>query len=106
VPLCGNFVTLLAVSTGSGFMRAVAIVGNAVGLIEDVDETKVQRGVASGIYNAAGDLGNIIGPTAGGMIAAFAGLAGLFALTPLVSTLLFFFVLWRLKLRPTVRTHA
>jgi MFS family permease len=100
VPLCGNFATLLAVSTASGFMRAVAIVSNAIGLIEDVDETKVQRGVASGIYNAAGDLGNIIGPSASGIIAAFAGLAGLFVFTPLVSTLLFFFVLWRLKLRP------
>ncbi|MGE5820527.1 MAG: MFS transporter [Deltaproteobacteria bacterium] len=106
VPLCGNFVTLLAVSTGSGFMRAVAIVGNAVGLIEDVDETKVQRGVASGIYNAAGDLGNIIGPTAGGMVAAFTGLAGLFALTPLVSTLLFFFVLWRLTPRSQSKQNA
>lgn len=106
VPLCGNFATLLAVSTGSGFMRAVAVVGNAVGLIEDVDETKVQRGVASGIYNAAGDLGNILGPSAGGMIATFSGLAGLFVFTPLVSTLLFFFVLWRLKLRPAVRAHA
>lgn len=106
VPLCGNFVTLLAVSTSSGFMRAVAIVGNAVGLIEDVDETKVQRGVASGIYNAAGDLGNIIGPTAGGMIAAFTGLAGLFALTPLISTLLFFFVLWRLTPRSQSKQKA
>jgi hypothetical protein len=34
---------------------------------------------------------------AGGMIAAFTGLAGLFALTPLVSTLLFFVVLWQLQ---------
>ena len=100
VPLCASFSTLLAVSTGSGFMRAVAIVGNAVGLIEDVDETKVQRGVASGIYNAAGDLGNILGPSAGGMIAAFTGLGGLFVFTPFVSTLLFFLVLWRLRLRP------
>lgn len=97
VPLCGNFITLLAVSIGTGFLRAVAVVGNAVGLIEDVNETKVQRGMASGIYNAAGDLGNIMGPSAGGMIAAFTGLSGLFVLAPLVSTLLFFFVLWRMK---------
>ena len=103
VPVCGNFITLLAVSTGTGFLRAVAVVGNAVGLIEDVNETKVQRGMASGIYNAAGDLGNIMGPSVGGMIAAFAGLSGLFVLAPLISTLLFFFVLWRLKLRPTIR---
>lgn len=99
VPSCGNFATLLAVSTGCGFLRAVAIVSNAIGLIEDVDETKVQRGVASGIYNAAGDLGNILGPSVGGIIAAFTGLAGLFVFTPLLSTLLFFFVLWRMKTR-------
>jgi MFS family permease len=102
VPLCGNFGTLLAVSTGSGFMRAVAIVSNAIGLVEDVDETRVQRGVASGIYNAAGDLGNILGPSAGGMIAAFTGLAGLFVFTPLISTLLFFIVLRRMKTRPNL----
>jgi hypothetical protein len=38
------------------------------------------------------------------MIAAFTGLAGLFVFAPLVSTLLFFFVLWRLrlKLRPRI----
>ena len=106
VPVCGNFATLLVVSTGTGFLRAVAVVGNAVGLIEDVNETKVQRGMASGIYNAAGDLGNIMGPSAGGMIAAFTGLSGLFVLAPLISTLLFFFVLWRLKLHPAVRTHG
>jgi MFS family permease len=103
VPACGNFAALLAVSTGTGFLRAVAVVGNAVGLIEDVNETKVQRGMASGIYNAAGDLGNIMGPSVGGMIAAFTGLGGLFVLAPLFSTLLFFFVLWRLNLRPTLR---
>jgi MFS family permease len=102
VPLCGSFGTLLAVSTSSGFMRAVAIVSNAVGLVEDVDETKVQRGAASAIYNAAGDLGNIIGPTAGGLIAGFTGLAGLFVFTPLVSTLLFFLVLWKVKPRVVI----
>jgi MFS family permease len=83
-------------------MRAVAIVSNAIGLVEDVDETRVQRGVASGIYNAAGDLGNILGPSAGGMIAAFTGLAGLFVFTPLISTLLFFIVLRRMKTRPNL----
>lgn len=99
VPFCSNFATVLAVSTGSGFMRAVAVVSNAIGLVEDVDETTVQRGVASGIYNAAGDLGNIIGPSAGGIIAAFTGIGGLFVFAPLASTTIFFFALWRLRLR-------
>jgi len=90
VPLCTDFGSLLAVSTLTGLMRAVAIVSNAVGLVQDVDETRVQRGVATGIYNAAGDLGNILGPIAGGLIASFTGIAGLFVVAPLGSTLLFF----------------
>jgi hypothetical protein len=50
-------------------MRAVVIVANAIALVQDVDEKKVKRGSASAIYNAAGDLGNILGPAAGGLIA-------------------------------------
>jgi MFS family permease len=90
VPLCTGFGSVLAVSTSTGFMRAVAVVSNAVGLVEDVDETRVQRGVASGIYNAAGDLGNILGPGAGGLIASLTGVAGLFVVAPLGSIVLFF----------------
>ena len=45
----------------SGFMRAIVIVANAVGLVQDVPESRVRRGLASGVYNAAGDLGNILG---------------------------------------------
>lgn len=90
VPLCTGFGSLLAVSTSTGFMRAVAVVSNAVGLVEDVDETRVQRGVASGIYNAAGDLGNILGPGAGGLIASLTGIGGLFVVAPVGSIILFF----------------
>ena len=99
VPLCTGFGSVLAVSTFSGLMRAVAIVSNAVGLVEGIDETKVQRGVASGIYNAAGDLGNILGPSAGGLIASLTGVAGLFVVAPLGSTVLFFVAIWGLNIR-------
>jgi len=99
VPLCTGFGSLLVVSTLTGLMRAVAIVSNAVGLVEDVDETRIQRGVASGIYNAAGDLGNILGPVAGGLIATLTGIAGLFVAAPLSLTLLFFVTIWSINTR-------
>jgi predicted MFS family arabinose efflux permease len=99
VPLFTDFGAVLAVFIFAGFMRAVAIVSNAVSLVQDVDETKVHRGVATGIYNAAGDLGNILGPSAGGLIASVTGIAGLFVVAPLGATALFFVSIGVLQLR-------
>jgi MFS family permease len=99
VPVFTGFGPLVVLFLAAGFMRAVAIVGNAVGLVQDVDETKVPRGVASGIYNAAGDLGNISGPVAGGLIASITGVTGLFVAAPLGATVLFFAVIWALQRR-------
>lgn len=93
VPLFTGFYPVLMVYVASGVMRAVVIVANAVGLVQDVPENKVQRGVASGIYNAFGDLGNILGPSIGGLIAHAAGLGGVFVVGSLGSTLLFFAVI-------------
>jgi predicted MFS family arabinose efflux permease len=79
-------------------MRAIVIVANAVGLVQDVDENKVQRGLASGIYNAAGDLGNILGPSIGGLIAQATSIGGVFVIGSLGSTICFLSVVWGLKL--------
>ena len=98
IPLFTGFGTILAVYVLSGFMRAIVIVANAVGLVQDVDENKVQRGVASGIYNAAGDLGNILGPFIGGLIAQAAGIGSVFVIGSLGSTMLFLLVIWLVKL--------
>lgn len=89
VPLFTGFGTVITVYVLSGFMRAVVIVANAVGLVQDVDENKVQRGLASAIYNAAGDLGNILGPAAGGLIAHATGIGGVFVVGSLGTTVLF-----------------
>mgnify|MGYP003694116785 CR=1 FL=1 len=61
IPLFTGFGPILAIYVLSGLMRAIVIVANAVGLVQDVDENKVQRGLASGIYNAAGDFGQYSG---------------------------------------------
>lgn len=97
IPLFTGFASVLAVYVFSGLMRAVVIVANAVGLVQDVDETKVRRGLASALYNSAGDLGNILGPTAGGLIAHGTGLGGVFVVGSLATTLLFFLAVWGLQ---------
>lgn len=89
VPLFTGFGAILIVYVASGFLRAVVIVANAVGLVQDVPETRVRRGLASGIYNAAGDLGNILGPFIGGVIAHASGIASVFVIGSLGSTALF-----------------
>ncbi|MDH3443282.1 MAG: MFS transporter [Deltaproteobacteria bacterium] len=89
VPLFTGFGTILLVYVASGLLRAIVLVANAVGLVQDVPESRVRRGLASGIYNAAGDVGNILGPAVGGFIAHAAGIAGVFVIGSLGSTALF-----------------
>jgi MFS transporter, DHA1 family, multidrug resistance protein len=93
VPLFTGFGPVLIVYVLSGLMRAIVIVANAVGLVQDVDENKVQRGIASAVYNSAGDLGNIIGPTIGGIIAHATSIGAVFVIGSLGSTLLFLLVI-------------
>ena len=97
VPLFQDVVSLLVLFVFIGFLRAVVLVANTISMVEDVDPGRVRRGVASGIFNAAGDLGNILGPSVGGLIASFTGIARLFIAGPLIATVLFFFSLWACK---------
>jgi predicted MFS family arabinose efflux permease len=102
VPLFTGFGPILIVYVASGLLRAIVIVANAVGLVQDVPESRVRRGLASGIYNAAGDLGNILGPSIGGLIAHASGIGSVFVVGSLGSTALFFvgvLLLNRLKRR-------
>jgi DHA1 family multidrug resistance protein-like MFS transporter len=89
VPLFTGFGTILFVYVASGLLRAIVVVANAVGLVQDVPESRVRRGLASGVYNAAGDIGNILGPTVGGLIAHATGIASVFVVGSLGSTALF-----------------
>lgn len=89
VPLFTGFGAVLTAYVLSGFMRAVVVVANAAGLVQDVDENKVRRGLASAIYNAAGDMGNILGPATGGLIAHATSIGGVFVVGSLASCMLF-----------------
>lgn len=94
VPAFSGFGSVLTLFVFAGFLRAVGIVSNTISMVEGVDETRIRRGVASGVFNAAGDFGNILGPSAGGLIASFTGVAYLFFVGPLTVTILFFISLW------------
>jgi MFS transporter, DHA1 family, multidrug resistance protein len=97
IPLFTGFGAILFVYVCSGLLRAIVIVANAVGLVQDVPESRVRRGLASGVYNAAGDLGNILGPSIGGLIAQASGIASVFVVGSLGSTALFFVGVWFTK---------
>jgi predicted MFS family arabinose efflux permease len=101
IPFTADFVSLLIVHVSAGFIRAVAIVSNSISLVQETDEARVPRGVSSGLYNAAGDLGNIAGPSMGGLIASVTGVANLFMVGPLITAILFFISLWACRfIRP------
>jgi predicted MFS family arabinose efflux permease len=107
IPLFSGFGTILLVYVCSGFLRAIVIVANAVGLVQDVPESRVRRGLASGVYNAAGDLGNILGPSIGGLIAEATGVASVFVIGSLGSTALFFIVVFLVRrLQGTVESQS
>ena len=89
IPLFTGFGTVLTIYVMSGVMRAIVIVANAVGLVQDVDESKVPHGLGSGIYNAAGDLGSFLSPTIGGVIAQATSIGSDFIIGPLGTTALF-----------------
>ncbi len=77
-----GFWALFMLMFATATFRAVVLVANTIALTEDVDESRVSRGVASGIFNAANDLGHILAPVLGGAVASLFGLGAMFRLLP------------------------
>ncbi|HEX6512946.1 MAG TPA: MFS transporter [Chloroflexota bacterium] len=76
-----GYVAYLVVAVMAGTGRAVAVVANTVALTHDVPGG-MGRGVASGILNAALDLGSIAGPIVGGLFALGVGIHSLWLVGP------------------------
>jgi predicted MFS family arabinose efflux permease len=85
VPLATTLPLLLVIFVANGATRALAIVSNAVELVEASEEARVSRGVMAGAYNTAMDLGTLTGPALGGLIANAAGLPASFVAVPLLA---------------------
>ncbi len=87
---CTSLWALLVAMLWVAACRAIVLVANTISLTEDVDEERVSRGVASGVFNAATDLGNLASPALGGVVGALFGLTSIFrALPPFVLALYF-----------------
>jgi MFS family permease len=82
VPALPQFWSLLPLFSTNGAVRGIMNTANAVSLAEDVDESRVSRGMASSIFNAGKDLGNISSPFIAGFVASAIGLSALFAIVP------------------------
>ncbi len=85
--------------------RAIVLVANTIALTEDIDEARVSRGVASGLFNASSDLGQVIAPALGGAVASLFGLGTMFrVLPPLVLALYFGAMLFTARREVAART--
>lgn len=89
VPFLGLFPMLLALFVLIGTLRAVLLVANSVG-IADIDERRISRGMASAMYNASKDLGNLASPVICGTIASIVGLVSTFLVVPTATAAVFF----------------
>ncbi len=98
LPLALYLVVTVVAASG----RAICFVANTVSLA-DIDPARVSRGVASGVMNAAGDLGNIAGPVTGGFIARAVGLQDFWLISPPLYLVIYFGLLLALRRREFLR---
>jgi MFS family permease len=92
-PFHHSLLWLMVLFTGIGLGRAGVLVANTVSVAE-IQEGTVRRGVVVGLYNAARDLGNVVGPVVGGYIAAAVGLRAFFWVGPPLVLALYGLLLW------------
>jgi MFS family permease len=78
LPFVRDFAPFVALSLMAGFGRAVVVVAASAGLTEEVDETRVSRGVATSAYSTSNDVPNVVGPLVVGLIASAVGLGYMF----------------------------
>jgi DHA1 family multidrug resistance protein-like MFS transporter len=103
-PFQYGLVGLTVVFVLIGLVRAAVLVANTVS-VADVQESTVSRGVAVGIYNAARDLGSIVGPILGGYVAAIVGLSAFFLVGPPLVLAVYLLLVW-LTSRAAARAPA
>jgi hypothetical protein len=56
------------------------VVATSAGLGEDVDDTRISRGVATATYSTSSDIANVGAPLIGGLVASLVGVVAMFPL--------------------------
>jgi MFS family permease len=65
--------------------RSVVVVSNSVQLVEEVDETRVSRGLATSAYSMTHDVSSIASPILAGTIASIVSVGGMFSVMAVVA---------------------
>ncbi len=91
IPFLGGFLALAVVFVVLGFCRGILRVTSAAEVAELRREGQ-DVGLAAGVYNAGLDIGAIIGPTIGGVVASAVGIPLMFQLMAVVSLIAYFAV--------------
>lgn len=74
LPFAHDVAPFVVVSLLAGFGRAIVVVAASAGLAEEVDETRVSRGLATSAYSTSNDVPNVVGPLVVGLVASVVGL--------------------------------
>ncbi|MBM2810274.1 MAG: transporter [Chloroflexi bacterium] len=81
MPFVRDVLVFIAISAAFGLGRAVVVVATSAGLAEEVDDTRVSRGMATATYSTSADVSNIGAPLVGGLVASLFGIAVMFPVT-------------------------
>jgi predicted MFS family arabinose efflux permease len=84
LPVSGSLAILVPIFIGSGLARGVLRATSAATIAELRNEGR-DVGLASGIYNSGLDIGTIVGPALGGVVASAFGIAAMFQIIAVVS---------------------
>lgn len=95
--VAGGVVASAVLFMGIGSARATAFTANALGLAEDVPESRLPRGLASGMFNAFRDVGSLLGPLLGAALATIMGLDKSFIVGPLVLLAAYTATVWAVR---------
>ena len=80
LPFVQSFTIVLVLFLTIAAGRAVVVVANSAALAEEVDETRVSRGTATGTYSASMDVAHVGAPVAAGFVASLFGVSSMFSI--------------------------
>lgn len=100
VPLTTNLLLLGALQVAFGGARGIMMMANTLGLAKASDRTTLSRGACAASFNAASDLGILLGPLLTGAVAGVVGLDNAFVLVPLGVLVVYVASVWLNARRP------
>jgi len=100
VPLTTNVILLGTLQVAFGGARGVMMMANTLGLAKASDRTTLSRGACSASYNAASDLGTLLGPLLTGGVAGVVGVGEAFVAVPLGVLAIYATSVWLNARRP------